>query len=173
MLLGGAALLVDRFMPTRGGAPADALAVDVLPPAHAAPPPASANGALSIPELRFPQNLPRLSAGGSVRDLFSRTARHDAKLAAEDGAGRARPSDSATFMARHKLEGVMTNRGIEIAVVDGEWLHIGQSIDGCRLVKIEGTRAHFVCQNEQAVLDLRPPSRGFLETPKVPRRGTR
>jgi hypothetical protein len=160
IVLGIGALAIDRLVLRPGAAPADARAQDAGIPASTTAVNSSSTGTLTIPELPFPRDLPPLGSAEPFRDLFSRNAaqRHAADEGTENNSPAANllgPSDSASFLAPYRLEAVMAGAGLEIAVVNGVWLRVGESIGECKLVSIKGTQAHFECRNDEAVLDLR------------------
>lgn len=158
--LGLGAIAVDRLVLRPDATPADARAGEPAALLDQTVATGTAGAALSIPELPFPRDLPSLNTNRPFRDLFARKSADQADAASTSqnsiaDVGPDRPSDSATFVAQHRLEAVMSNAGLKIAVVNGVWLRVGQSIGECKLVTIDSTRAHFVCRNDEAVLDLR------------------
>ena len=48
----------------------------------------------------------------------------------------------------------MVNLQVRIAVVDDTLLHLGESIDGCTLMGIEGQAVRFQCFDGDAVLEV-------------------
>ena len=153
------ALFVDRFLLGGQSAPVEASANE---PTHAAVDRVLAltPTGLSIPELPFPRNLPDTSDAPSSRDLFAFPAKPDPKPA-PSGRGEERNangalvlSDTATFIKEKHLDALLSNKSFQVAVVNGLWMRAGQSLDGCTLVRVEGTRAYFGCPDGTPVLDL-------------------
>lgn len=157
MLLGALAMIVDRFVIT-GGSPAPAAAMAVVAQMPVTPAPAE----LAIPELPFPKGVKPMSPDADIRDLFAPPTRPPAG----DG-GRADGSKGANalpkpptdldvdrFAAKHHLDALLTDERLRIAVVDDYWLQIGQSLDGCKLIEVMGTRATFACYNGTVALTL-------------------
>ena len=117
---------------------------------------------LSIPELPFPRNLKSLDVTAPVRDIFARPHSETASSSAEvttDASGSsssegmtAHSSQRATFAENHRLEAVMINDGLKIAILEGRWMRVGDSIDGCALSAIEGEAAIFHCHDGDVVL---------------------
>jgi len=159
-MLGALALLVDRCVLSESvTAPPDAAAVErpTVRPVRPDPPNPAA---VSIPELPFPRNLPRFDARADIRDLFSASSADLAGSTADKGRRRsprdADPtwSDSATFVSRHHLQGAMLQDRLKIAIVDGVWVRIGESIDGCELTDVAGNKVRFACYDGPAELIL-------------------
>ncbi len=174
MLCGAAALVVDRCALSqeravaRGEPRASARAgrrSRPTPAAQESPSPTlQAEDGSSIPELPFPRGLPAFGPSAAVRDLFapplptsardSRGLATDKRSAWSTGQQNAGRVSSATFMTRHHLNGVLLHQRLRIAIVDGMWLRIGQSVDGCTLLGIGGNRARFECFDGQAELKV-------------------
>ncbi len=70
------------------------------------------------------------------------------------------PVTSAIFFTQHRLDAIMSDQDLIIAVVDGTLVQPGQVIDGCTLTRLEGTRAYFNCFDGEAVLDLQTRDHG-------------
>lgn len=161
MALGGAILAVDRFVLSDGTTqPAVALAGNPLA-ATASSSPAQTPAGMPIPELPFPRGLEPFDPDAPMRDLFEPPA------SALDGDPSAdkdrlllglneRPErmNSAMFVARHRLGGVLVHERLRIAVVDGVWLRTGQAVDGCTLADISGDEVRFECLDGEAVLKM-------------------
>lgn len=117
--------------------------------------------ALSIPELPFPRNLPHPSTGLLQRDIFAPpgvSASPDRSK--QDGKSR-KMSDAVTFTTRNRLEAVLSDTSGAIAVVNGKWVYIGQSFDGCTLTRINGATAIFHCGDSETVLNV-------VQDPQIP-----
>jgi len=115
----------------------------------------------TAPELHFPRNLPAFDASTEIRDIFTRLEEeslHDPsqpssgkksaskKTVADEGLGR------ETFLAVHRIDAVMTQDRLKIALVDGRWLRPGDVLDHCTLTHIEGDSATFQCHDGEALL---------------------
>ena len=159
MVLGGAALVVDRCILTPSVTmPASVAASDVKsparPPAAAAVPP---DAPLSIPELPFPRGIPTWDPRAPIRDLF---APHSGG-SATDKARSTSSEDAAkgtcvAFTKDHRLDAVLLQERLKIAIVDGVWVRIGESVDGCVLSEIVGNKVRFLCRDGDVVLTLSP-----------------
>jgi len=161
VLVGLAALAVDRWILPRGPAPAVASLDVPLESVRSILPGATAERDQSIPEVPFPRGLSAMDIEVGIRDLFARTDRpptaDDASpdnLAGADGRLR-KLSLCDTFAAGHRLDAVLQNDGLRIAVVNGHWLRPGDTVDGCRFVALEGTQARFECADGCTTLDLK------------------
>ena len=164
MLCGGIALSVDRFFLSGEAAEPSVAAATERIPLHAASPAVSSDAtpALSMPELPFPRGVAAYTSVSRIRDLFAPPA---AVLkgsldgaTADKGRSGLNPGERsghvghAKFAAQHRANGVMSQGRLKIAIVDGAWLQIGQSIDGCELTSILGNEVRFECYDGEAVL---------------------
>ena len=166
VLLGAVALLVDRLLlPAGVTGPADAAAsVSRSVPGTGDNTGSTSSDPLSIPEVPFPRGVMPLSPGASIRDLFVPLVRRSfgdpASSLADNGrdgstkGGAAGRSSSATFVSQHTLQGVMVNPRLKIAIVDADWVRLGEVIDGCTLAEIQGGAARFECFDGEAVLSV-------------------
>jgi hypothetical protein len=167
MVLGGAALLVDRVFLSSSVDPDVAEATGVAPaddkpasPEAASPTPQTA----PIPELNFPRQIPAYDVGAHLRDWFEPPKLPDAEEPQEgtpDNGGplalrAALPVVSAkeSFVASHRLDGIVINDRWQIAIVDGVWLRVGQAMDDCTLSEVSGRTAVFACEDGDAQLTL-------------------
>jgi hypothetical protein len=164
--MGVAALAVDKLVLEHpAAAPAEAAAnVDAAGPrrpVHAAT--IVAGG--EIPELPFPRNLPAYDGSTLARDPFLPSG-----LAADPGgelpSDNGQPADPKTerlgrvaFSLRYRLNGVLVHQSLRIAIVEGRWLRIGETLSGCRLVLIGENEARFECFDGEAVLTVINPGR--------------
>lgn len=163
LLVGLAALLVNQLL---GSEPAPAAAA----PGTASERPAadSATAATDAAPLTgrvaaapFPRDLPGPEAIDSLRDAFVLTpAAHKAVLGNTDlsdsrtGRRAARLSVAAEFEESHQLLAVMTAPDTRVAIVDEQWVQVGQTVDGCRLLEIMGQTALFQCVDGRVLLTV-------------------
>jgi len=152
--------------PTRPGGPTDQLRPDV--PGRRTPSPFEKGGLkgvaaeeLSIPELPFPRNLNPYDPSAPIRDIFMRppsAAVETADQAASDSPESAATSGEkqrigrAAFAAQHRLDAIMIQQRLKIAILDGRWMQVGDVIDGCTLFVINGESAVFRCRDGDALL---------------------
>ena len=158
--VGCAALGIDRFMlPERATAPQEAEAAVLAHPII----PAVSSGVtrVPIPAVPFPKNLPPFDPIRGIRDVFVTPSEalvgNDSLLSRQQGpntAGPKRPSSAAEFVAQHTLSAVLDDPRLKIAVVEGQWIKVGDTLDDCRLTTVSGTAAHFQCPDGEAVLDI-------------------
>ncbi|MCP4249585.1 MAG: hypothetical protein GY778_21300 [bacterium] len=113
----------------------------------------------------FPRDLPKPDASDELRDAFTMTAATRAALmgwpapaGTRDGADatvtRMRGSTIEEFKQNHTLSAVISGGQVEIAVVDGHRMKIGDLVDGCKLDVITGQSALFACPEGVAVLTV-------------------
>lgn len=159
LVVGMAALIVDRLMP--GGGATTPETADASVPAIAlaleGSSDASAGSANLIPSIPFPRQLPPAPLDRPIRDAFARPTvaglkEVDATTASGDGE---RPLTASEFAAFHRLSAVMNEDDLQIAILDGRWMRLGDRVNGCRLDKLDGIRAVFTCESgEKAVLEV-------------------
>jgi hypothetical protein len=109
---------------------------------------------LNVPELHFPRNLPAYDPAYELRDVFSRTDA-DSPGSATGPAGRQKASEDVAlstigreaFQARHRVDAVMVQESLKIAVVDGRWIRVGDMVDRCKLTRIDGESVIFECHD--------------------------
>ena len=104
----------------------------------------------------FPKALSTLSPDESIPDLFLPSGMRHAE-AGDSGSGVGHAElriRAAGFEEQYKLTGVMINARVHMAVVNGMWVEIGQSLSGCRLTIITGTEAEFHCPDGPVTLRL-------------------
>jgi hypothetical protein len=168
MLLGGIALLVDRvFLASAGPEAAQAATNPRSTTADSKPttidPQSSIPKASPIPELQFPRQLPALDLSVALRDWFAPPARPkgreegvstDKGAPGEEEFAELIVSAKEAFVADHHLDGVVIQKGLRMAIVDGVWLRIGQEFDECTLSALSGRTAVFTCADGDAVLTL-------------------
>ena len=162
--VGLVALLVDQVFLAE---PAPAVAARAMPRAGVA---AGAAGgepdasvlAAGVAAAPFPRRLPDPGPIASLRDAFALTPRSRQAMLGSSGetgmvdprTGRpvGRPSAASDFESSHKLSAVMSGTDTEVAIVDEEWVSVGEVIGGCKLTRITGQTAHFQCADGPAVL---------------------
>ncbi|MFQ5489712.1 MAG: hypothetical protein ACE5GE_03220 [Phycisphaerae bacterium] len=159
------ALLVDRLMTTRPAqASAAASSAPTLPGATANDPKANPTELESVAAAPFP----RVSADGStlppIRDAFTLLPAAVEALGGQGQTGTRGPNaqsnnpsepSAAEFAAKHELSAVLEAGGFGVAVVDGQWVRVGDVLDACKLVEITGRQAIFECFDESAELAVR------------------
>ncbi len=167
MLLGGAALLVDRCFLSESvtePGPAYAMPTKRTPARDTTQTPVAAPGGpadLSVPELPFPRNLPKWDTGAPIRDLFSPMTNAAADNALSSGRdGNPGPGTCAAFARGRSLDAVFVQgtaegTSLKIAVVDGRWVRIGQALDGCTLIEADGTKVRFRCRDGEVSLSVK------------------
>lgn len=101
-------------------------------------------------ELRF---------AGSPRDPFAiekpvRRLLGSMEGDADGGAGNAAQHSAEAFVSGHKLSAVMRAGDVAIAVVDGELVRPGQTVDGWTLQQIQGSVAVFQCGDKTTRLTM-------------------
>ena len=117
-----------------------------------------------IPELPFPRSIRSWDPQLPMRDVFEPPVLQAGPDAPADASAHGPPgaADSdrlkrlgrVTFRAQHKLQGVAAYRRLKIAIVDDTWLQVGDTLDGCRLTTVYGTKARFICHDGEAILAL-------------------
>ncbi len=183
MSLGALALIVDRFfmgtvapMPASASEMDDTLQTNDPDDANADAPRdarsstnalsknASSAAAISIPELAFPRNLIAVDLDAPLRDLFARPKSAESGSDLSDAeqqasaAGESRDLGRAAFARKHRVDGVMSQEGLKIVIVNGQWMRIGESLDGCTLQRINRESAVFQCRDGEAELSPFPKS---------------
>ena len=170
--VGAVALAVDRIFLSGGPAPAGAAgtvmstgskSVGVEPAASNAARPnastaenAASTGNRLIPDIPFPRGVAPWDPDKPMRDLFRPPFQEVSNLG--DGANsnsvrKARDLPGRDgFSDRHKLQLVLTKENFHVAVIDGAWLRVGDSVEGCVLREIRGAAAVFSCHNGDAAL---------------------
>jgi len=157
--VGGVALLVDRFMlsnPATGPKPVRA-AVNHLDADGVA----ENAGKVPIPEIPFPKKLPEAPPIDALRDIFVRPDNAGATAGSNGTAGqnpkapeKTKDSSPDEFAMRYSLDAVFREADLQVAVVNGHWLRIGDTVGACTLVSIRETAARFRCPDGDAVLDI-------------------
>lgn len=157
VLLGVSALglAIDRFVIPRGAEGASS----ALPVAAAPPQPDPLVQSVSIPGVPFPENIVSADPGRPIIDLFAPPAlRGRGGTDNQEGTDAVplpgAPSPADTFVTQHKLSAVLIDARLKIAVVDGHWVRVGETIDGCTLIGIEGQTVHFSCVDKDTSLTV-------------------
>ena len=154
------ALIVDRVVLHDSVTGPAAVAAGQLPALPASPTPP-----LAIPELPFPPGIEPLDPASEIRDLFAPPPIHrpEETDAASDkdppaSAGRSLTGQVSRdlFTTTHVLNALLVNERLRIAIIDGQWRRIGESIDGCTLSDITGSEVRFECYDGTASLRLPP-----------------
>ncbi len=154
------ALGIDRFLLSESAtAPQYA---EAAAPSNAITPEVSTElTRVPIPAVPVPKNLPTFDPLRGIRDVFVSPSEalvgDDGLLPGQEGpntAGPKRRSSAAEFVAQHALSAVLDDPRLKIAVVDGQWIRVGDAFDDCRLTTVSGTEAHFQCPDGEAVLDI-------------------
>ena len=166
MLLGGVALVVDRCVLTPSVTTPAPAAASVLTTTPGAPGPMTAvpgvrgsTETLATLELPFPRAVPAWNPHSSIRDIFAPFSDEDetdkrrtrSSRDAEGGHGTC-----ADFVTQHHLQAVLVQESLKIAILDGAWVRIGESVDGCVLTEIVGNKVRFSCRDGDTVLALSP-----------------
>lgn len=164
LAVSGAAMFVDRYVVGRGAlAPQDVSAMSALETSGIVGAGRGPESAALIPEVPFPKALPSATDGLISRNLFlppaglsQVAAREKAERSSIDSPIRAMPATStaASFSTSHRLDAVINDGRLAIAVVDGEWLRAGGVLDGCTLTDIQTTQVHFQCNDGGSWLSL-------------------
>lgn len=166
MLIGGAALVIDRCFLTPGVTGPAPVAASVTTtnsgvpaPGMDAPRPATAAQTLTTLELPFPRAIPVWNPQSPIRDIFAPYSEGDATDKPRTRSHRNGDGGQGTcagFVSQYHLEAVLVQESLKIAILDGAWVKIGESIGGCVLTEIIGAKVRFRCRDGDAVLALSP-----------------
>lgn len=115
-----------------------------------------------IPEFHFPRNLYASKSIELIRDPFAppeqsqggqeATGNRKGQRGLWDLLGRA---SGKIFLERHRLDGVLRQGRVQIAIVDGVWTYRGDSIDGCEMLGVIGHQVAFRCDDGKVLLEVR------------------
>jgi hypothetical protein len=128
------------------------------------PPPEESNKKPVAPATPDPSlaYLERLADPGPSRDVFApsrswlnaqkkKEAAEKEEREAEKGP---KPGSPEAFVAAHQLQATTVMAGGGLAVVDGECLSIGDTLDGFRLVRVAAGEVEFQHDQDRAILTL-------------------
>lgn len=159
MVIGAAGLVADRFI-FQDAVPAPAEAATVIE--HTAS--STDISSIAIPEMPFPHGIEPLHTGAEIHDLFAPPFLRSSHSRRADGADnhrrrasnntRSEDMNAEAFATQHHLNAVLLNDGLRIAIIDGHWLQVGQSVDGCTLRSITGRDVRFECYDDSATLKI-------------------
>ena len=160
MLLGGVALVVDRCVLTPSVTMPASVAASV---AATAPPPSAASASsadtLAILELPFPRAIPAWDPRSPIRDIFAPFSDDDTADKRRTRSPRGADAGHGTcagLLSQHHLEAVLVQDSLKIAILDGAWVRIGESVNGCVLTEIVGHKVRFRCRDGDTLLTLLP-----------------
>ena len=115
----------------------------------------------NVPQLHFPRHLPSYDSAYELRDVFAPIGTEGIEAAiAQSGKGKSGKDTAAgtigrdAFEANHRVDAVMVQESLKIALVDGRWVRVGDMVDGCELTGIEGNSVLFECHD--GVTELSP-----------------
>jgi hypothetical protein len=160
MLLGGAALVVDRCVLTPSVTMPATVAAST--PRTAAPSAATALSSaetLVILELPFPRAIPAWDPQSPIRDIFAPFSDEDATDKRHSRSSRGADAGQGTcaaFVNQHRLDAVLVQKSLKIAILDGAWVRIGESVNECVLTEIVGNKVRFRCRDGDTILTLSP-----------------
>ncbi len=154
LLLGGVALLLDRTVFSTSGAPSVAQGYTDRP-LSALGVETESGPTVSVAAAPFPGRLPDLGPVGELRDAFATTeVISEALIGGSEGegigslrrrGGRPGAPTPESFRENHRLGGVMLGARVSFAIVDGEWLRLGDRLNDWELIEMTGTTATFRC----------------------------
>lgn len=159
LILGALALLTDRLLygPSVQPAAAAGRSLSALGVETSVAP------TVSVAAAPFPDALPAQGPLEHLRDIFTPTERAQIALLGisadrDPRTGRLRRGgapDVVTaekFQQNHRLTAVLVGKESSFAIVDDNWLRVGDTLDTCELTEITGTGASFKCANGLASL---------------------
>ncbi len=162
LLIGGGVALFANYVlfpaeDTRPLTPVGATTVSLVTSKSAA----TAVKADAIPELVFPRKLPSWPTDGRTRDIFEAPfdLAKDESSSVASTAGSTTPAtvdrtERAEFADNHHLQMVLDDKLRPIAVVDDQWLNLGDELDQCNMLSVKGTTATFECYDGKVLLEL-------------------
>ncbi len=159
--LGAIVLLIDRMSALAGSGPSESAAA-VVQPTGLLTLDSVTGDLVSVAAAPFPRDIPDLAGTSPLRDVFAPTDLVRSKLSSEaDGnpgreAGKPARLGPEEFAASHHLNGVMRTDSTSVAVVDGKWLRVGDSVESCELSEMEATSVKFRCATFEVELSVMP-----------------
>lgn len=158
MLLGGAALVVDRCVLTPSVTMPATVAASA--PHTAAPSAASTSSSsetLATLELPFPRAIPTWDPQSPIRDIFAPFSDDDVTDKRHSRSSRGADAVQGTcagLLSQHHLEAVLVQESLKMAILDGVWVRLGESVDGCVLTEIVGNKVRFRCRDGDTLLTV-------------------
>ncbi len=168
MLLGGVALIVDRCVLTKSVTNPRPVTVattslpDTSGPKIADALSTGASGTTETPlilELPFPRSIPAWNPQTPIRDIFApisdddETDRQHPRSQREAAGGH---GTCAGLLAHYHLEAVLVQESFKIAILNGAWVRVGESVDECTLTEIIGNNVRFRCRDGDTIMTLSP-----------------
>lgn len=164
LILGGLTFVVNRVILTNGAITPSSVVASPRPHPISLNKTQQVSDAPSnlLPALPFPQNLPPYDPRYSLRDIFTPFPKRSTTNPSLKSADKNRSdiekdmrlSRSVIFTTQRRLDAVLNSARLNIAIIDGQWIRVGDMLDGCKLRKLEGTKAYFLCSDGDAVLNL-------------------
>jgi hypothetical protein len=103
-----------------------------------------------IPKVPFPPGLSSWEPDTGLRDLFAPPGPAGSQAEASQGddggfPGEPRQVRSSELIKKRRLHAILRHERIGVAVIDNQWLLVGDSIDGCTVTAVFGTEVEFRC----------------------------
>ncbi len=165
--LGACALLVDRFLILKetGALQSASASTQSSSPESARTAIASSEDETAIPELHFPKDIPKVALDDQLRDWFEPPASPSDpsnnlqinSLTSHKGNFKKLPppqTPSERLVSEHHLNAIIDTPTVKVAVVDGEWIRIGETVGECTLSALAGRSAHFSCLDADVTMSL-------------------
>lgn len=154
--LGGMAMLMDRM--SAGETGPDSASASTSATLSGVSAEGEQDVILSVAAAPFPRGLPPIEFD-SVRDIFAPLHSADGMgIGGGTAGGGSTPAETApsarAFEASHKLNGVMTGGANAVAIVDGLWLQVGDTLEGCKVAAISSDGVTFACPDGVATLSV-------------------
>ncbi|HOB76326.1 MAG TPA: hypothetical protein PKG54_17585 [Phycisphaerae bacterium] len=118
--------------------------------------------------------LEKLAPAGAARDIFaspdwleSKQANAQATTAGEEEED-SQPGSAEAFEAAHRLQATTVMGRGGLAVVDGQCLSVGETLDGFRLVRVEAGQVEFRRGSQRVTLSLPMAPAADQKIPPVP-----
>ncbi len=161
VICGVVVMIIDRFAVGYAPEVAQAVTTTKTPAVGAGLDAADAAIIDSIPELPFPRLVEATGTEEFVDFFTPPSLRHRSAASAQDGEasdiknGTKKPSDKTdylTFESTHTLDAVMLSPKFHVAIINGSWVQLGQTWDGCKLSELTDNIARFECTDGSATL---------------------